>query len=389
MAYRNSNLSVLLVGPHPGDRLESIERFIKCLERELSPILHTEVLRPRPALSRFAAGKARKWFSYADKFILFPNELARAAGRFDLVHFCDQSLAVYLDEHASRPQLITCHDLLAIRSARGEFREHRTGFLGRKLQAKILSSLKKADYIACISSSTRRDVLRLAEFPEERVRLVPMGPHRPSSAAAPRVANQRVTKFIPQTPFILHVGGTQWYKNRRAVVPLFAALRSRASGPLNLVLVGKPPEPEILRLIRANNLQDSVLSISDCTDEDLEQLYSAAKLLLFPSLFEGFGWPILEAQLCGCPVVTTNREPMTEVAGEGAIFIDPANIEASVGAILPLLKETATERALRKAAGFRNAARFSTDRMVEAYVALYTQLAGCRRSSNAEHFAPA
>jgi glycosyltransferase involved in cell wall biosynthesis len=94
--------------------------------------------------------------------------------------------------------------------------------------------------------------------------------------------------------------------------------------------------------------------------------------LLFPSIEEGFGWPILEAQACGCPVITNRRPPMSEVAGKGAILIDPSDIEASASTILLGLKD----RERLRAEGFRNLERFDPEAIAEQYFAFYDYILG-------------
>ena len=86
----------------------------------------------------------------------------------------------------------------------------------------------------------------------------------------------------------------------------------------------------------------SVIEVVEPSDEDLRSLYSGAAALLFPSLYEGFGWPLIEAQSCGCPVITSNRSPMTEVAGSAALYIDPANESAAAALIAAESRPPAT-----------------------------------------------
>ncbi|WP_367027021.1 glycosyltransferase [Methylococcus sp. ANG] len=108
--------------------------------------------------------------------------------------------------------------------------------------------------------------------------------------------------------------------------------------------------------------------MTDVVNEDLRALYSLADTLIFPSLQEGFGWPIIEAQACGCPVVTSNIAPMTEVGGNGAVYINPRE-ETSAASIIA---EMQGRRELLKQAGFANAARFSMESMTSGYLGAYS-----------------
>jgi glycosyltransferase involved in cell wall biosynthesis len=110
-------------------------------------------------------------------------------------------------------------------------------------------------------------------------------------------------------------------------------------------------------------------------NEDLRALYSTAECLVFPSLAEGFGWPIAEAQACGCRVVTTGRAPMTEVGGEPALYVNPEDIESAAARIAGLLAESSERRSERMRSGLAHARRFCTQGMIDKYLAIYQELA--------------
>ncbi len=340
-----------------------------------------QVVRPEPVFGRLKAGAtgAGKWLGYLDKFLLFPRRLRRLAATADLVHICDHSNAVYVRHVAARPHLVTCNDMLAIRSAQGEFPQNPTGWTGRILQRWILAGLRRASRLTCISAATQHDVLRLAGHLPEKVSVTYMGqnfPYAPVLEIAEAAARRRggatgdeavwARYGLPRGPYILHVGGAQWYKNRAGVVAMHAALRSRL-GPRapRLVLVGPPlVGPDVETMANVDN-------------ETLAALYSGAELLLFPSLEEGFGWPIIEAQACGCRVLTTNKAPMTEVGGTAAFYLDdPTDAQAGAVALERILSQDEAARAESVRAGIENAARFSTSRMVGEYLAIYREVLG-------------
>jgi glycosyltransferase involved in cell wall biosynthesis len=171
-------------------------------------------------------------------------------------------------------------------------------------------------------------------------------------------------------PYILHVGGDQWYKNRAGVISIWKALGDIAQRT-KLVMVG----PEL-------NPGTDVICLPHVEDETLRALYSSAELLLFPSIEEGFGWPIVEAQACGCRVVTTQKAPMTEAGGDAAFYIPerPADSknrgwsESAALVVKRVLEQDEAGRADSIARGLKNAARFSTEIMAQRYVAIYKEL---------------
>jgi glycosyltransferase involved in cell wall biosynthesis len=139
-----------------------------------------------------------------------------------------------------------------------------------------------------------------------------------------------------------------------------------------LVMAGKALPGELRAAIHRERLEDRVIEAVDATSEELQGLYGNALALLFPSLEEGFGWPILEAQACGCPVIASRRPPMTEVAGEAAIFIDPAEPRAAAMAIAAGLKG----REQLRAAGFKNLERFDAEAIADRYCDFYESILG-------------
>jgi glycosyltransferase involved in cell wall biosynthesis len=140
----------------------------------------------------------------------------------------------------------------------------------------------------------------------------------------------------------------------------------------HLVTAGKPWTPRLRDLVQSSGLAGRIHEWTEVSNEELRALYSIAEALLFPSLAEGFGWPIVEAQVCGCPVVTSNRAPMTDVGGAGAVYIDPEDEAAGARTIA----EALTRRDALVKAGLLNAQRFSRTEMAVGYVDAYQSVLG-------------
>lgn len=226
--------------------------------------------------------------------------------------------------------------------------------------------------------SNRRRAMRRgrsAGVPEARIAIVPNAlnyPYRPMPAAEAE-AHLRALDLGEARPFFLHVGGNQWYKNRAGVLRLFAELGKHPDYRAHrLVMAGKPWTDQMRQLVASLDLRDRAVERVAVSNEQLCALYSSAEALLFPSLQEGFGWPVAEAQACGCPVVTTGRPPMTDVGGSAAIYIDPTEPAGAAGAIVSALSESERER--WRQAGLDNAARFSTTAMIDGYMRWYQQV---------------
>jgi glycosyltransferase involved in cell wall biosynthesis len=223
-------MRVLLVGNYLPDGQRSMQMYAAMLEQGLRARGH-EVRLLRPPARLLAANERRragpKWAGYVDKFILFRGALRTAAAEADVVHLCDHSNAMYVPLIAGRPHLVTCHDLLAIRSARGHFPQNRVGPTGRLFQRMIASGLRQAGSILCVSRKTRDDLERYLDLPATRLHLVPNAlpwPYRPleRGQAQIRLAGLGIRS---DDDYFLHVGGDHWYKNRPAVIAIFAELR--------------------------------------------------------------------------------------------------------------------------------------------------------------------
>jgi glycosyltransferase involved in cell wall biosynthesis len=369
-------VKILLLANYENDRQESMQRFAALLDSGLKKTgVDVETIRPRSFFGRWirAGTGIGKWLGYLDKFVIFPFQLRRKiveAGEGCVVHICDHSNAFYTRWLQETPHLVTCNDLLAIRSAHGDFPQNRTGFTGRCLQWLILDGLRRARRITCISHATKNDLLRFLEKDRDDVDVTYMGMDASSWLPLPPAEADGRLQLLPgvRRPYILHVGGGQWYKNRAGVVAIHEAL-GKIAGGTNLVLVG----PEFKHAT-------DVIVLPRVEDETLRALYSSAELLLFPSLEEGFGWPIVEAQACGCRVVTTQKAPMTEAGGDAAFYLpapdskNPGWSEEAALLVKGVLAQGDVERAESVARGLKNAARFSPEIMAQRYVVIYKEL---------------
>jgi glycosyltransferase involved in cell wall biosynthesis len=370
-------MKILLIGNYQPDQHESMQRFANMLQVGLIELGHqVRLIQPEPFFGKIklSASGLGKWLGYIDKFILFPRrELRRAASWADVVHICDHSNAMYTKYLQNVPHLVTCHDLLAIRSALGEIKENCTKWTGKQLQQMILSGLKRSQRIACVSEQTETDMLRLAKINPDIVSVIYNGLNYPYAPMEKAEAHERLDYLViySNSPFILHVGGNHWYKNRLGVLSIFNYLRQQHNLlDLYLVMAGKPFTNQMRQFVQQNSLNKQVIELVAVENEDLRALYSAATALLFPSLQEGFGWPIAEAQTCGCPVFTSNRAPMTEVGGDAAIYINPNCPEEAAREIANNLKNVSK----LKQAGLINAQRFTSQKMLSSYIELYQEI---------------
>jgi glycosyltransferase involved in cell wall biosynthesis len=372
-------MKILLVGNYLPDDQQSMQRFANMLHEGLQARgQHVQLLRPRPWLGRKKLGPALgKWAAYVDKYLVFPRELRRAARAADVVHICDHSNAMYVSAVHGRPNLVTCHDLLAVRGALGEKTDCPASFTGRILQRWILSSLRKAQMVACVSSATRDDLLRLAGTSMNDRSCVVMlgvagtlgrrtGPEPAALLAAlPRQAGR---------PFLLNVGSNLRRKNREGALRIFQKVSEQFD--CDLIFAGEPLSEDLKRVKKEIGLNGRVLEVPRPSDAMLEALYNGAFALLYPTRYEGFGWPAIEAQTCGCPVISSQSTSIPEVVGDSALLRSPEDEPGFVADILSLTTGSLRQQLIAR--GFENVKRFTPERMVNDYLQLYQKV--CARN---------
>jgi glycosyltransferase involved in cell wall biosynthesis len=371
-ASRNNLVKILLVANYKPDRQKSMARYAELLSSGLSERGHeVEVIAPQPIATRFVSRESSlfRWLAYVDKFILFPPMLRLHSRQADLVHVCDHSNSSYLRWTGKTPNLITAHDMLAIRSALGHFPQNPTRPSGVKLQQWILSGLAHARNIVCVSEKTRQDLEALVP-PGPKITVIP-DPLNPDFIPAPPedvTAIRKACGLAADEEYLLHVGKDNWYKNRPGVLRIFAELQKFPRfRQVKLIMAGASFPPALRETARGLS---GVIECVEPSESQLRALYTGALALLFPSLEEGFGWPIVEAQACGCPVITSARSPMKEVAGDAAILIDPEDASSAAAIIAERIHET---DALRRA-GFANVRQYAIDNIIHRISDLYREI---------------
>lgn len=366
-------MRVALLGNYREDRQESMLSFESCLLARLpSHGVEVSAIYPKCRLGCVGGGSTpNKWLAYLDKYLLFRSALRRADGQHDLIHVMDHSSAMYCRALRRSKVLVTCHDMLAVRGAFEGLPGLERSAFGTLQQRWIVSGLRASTHVACVSEFTRRDVLRIVGLPESRTTLILNGLYKPLEPLPQERTKVLLDRLgVPlDRPFLLNVSSGLHRKNRPWLLRLASALR-RAGQPFSIVIAGAGLSDQLRELATKLGVEADIFLVERPSDEELQALYTGAFFCVFPSLFEGFGLPIIEAQSCGCPVITSDREPMREVAAGSCPLIDPEDPEGSIATVLEAFRDR--ERWVEAAK--RNAPRFHPDRMVREYVELYQRL---------------
>jgi glycosyltransferase involved in cell wall biosynthesis len=289
-------------------------------------------------------------------------------GRVDIFHSPDFVLPPVV---AARTAL-TIHDLSFMR-----YPECSSPPLLEYLMRSVPRSVARADLLLADSASTRQDLVDLLGVPEERVRVVYAGvEERFAPVQDDALVRATLHQYGIQRPYILGLGTLQPRKNFVRLIRAYDRLRRERNLPHQLIIGGGRGwlYEEIDACIESLGLHEQVRLIGFVNDNDLPALYTAADVFAFPSLYEGFGIPVLEAMACGTPVVTATASSLPEVAGDAALLVSPTDEEALADALWRALDDTALRETLRRR-GFEQVQRFTWKAAAQQLLASYTELA--------------
>lgn len=264
------------------------------------------------------------------------------------------------------PTVITLFDVMPLRLSESLLKRARH----RRFYNWQLNLCRRAAALITASHAAARDLVQYGVAAREKIHVIPLAPP-PRATGEISNAVQTLTRAVP---FLLHVGGNEPQKDQRTVLRAFGLLCRNPAFRHNLILVGKRHDDDMPALDATTRAARRILRLPDVTRADLDALYARCDALLFPSLYEGFGLPVLEALRAGAPVVTTNVAALPEIAGDAALFVEPRNPEAVASAVRRILDDERT-RVKLSAAGERRAQEFTWERTAELTRAVYERAA--------------
>lgn len=372
---QSSSLRVVLVDTAPRGQKGSMSQYGDMVEEALSRVGVTAV--------RIHITLAEKWFSrvpiplkswihHATLTLMAATKLSRS--KADVFHILDGSYAYVARWVKSGRIVATSHDLIPVLQAQRHFGEVLPSRAARYLILRSLDSLRNADHVVAVSSNTACDLARVAGIERERITVIYHA--LPSAFVAGNAGGTPASwqeRRYGEHPYVLHVGNNAFYKNRAGVLRIFARIRKTLK--LKLRLAGPPPTPELLTMAHQLDLAEDVEFIVDPDSRSLVPLYSRACVFLFPSLYEGFGWPPLEAMSCGCPVVCSNAASLPEVTGDAALCCPPGDEKQMADHCLAILNDDQLAKRLMEK-GFARARCFSLERMGNQLLGVYMNLVG-------------
>ena len=266
-----------------------------------------------------------------------------------------------------RPYVLTVHDIIPLR-----FPQYFS--VGQRMLYRLFLkiTLNSAACVICVSEVTRSELNSVLSVESDRLYVVHEGVSEEfQPCAADELARVRTRYGLPED-YLLYLGSNKPHKNLAALVDAYARVHS---APV-LVLAGTedPRYPEARCRVDSLNLEKRVRFVSSIMEKDLPALYGGATAFLYPSIYEGFGLPPLEAMACGVPVVCSDIPSLRETTGDAALRFDPGNTD-SIAASLERIVQDSKLRTVLKDRGFRHSAEYSWEKAAEKTVSIYRRVA--------------
>ncbi len=260
------------------------------------------------------------------------------------------------------PTVLTVYDVIPLR-----FPEHSTARARLLFRLTTKLALHASEHVIAISEATKQDYVHFFGVPLDRITAIPLAASDRFSPRPPEEVEALQRKYGLPDRFFLYLGSNKPHKNLGRLVEAWAKVKPK---DVAMVIAGawisQFPEPKVA----AEKLGVPVIWLGPVPEDDLLALYSAAEAFVFPSLYEGFGLPVLEAMACGAPVACSNISSLPEVAGDAALYLDPESVDSISEALRRLLSDAELRVTLRER-GLERAGEFSWNRTAERTLEVY------------------
>lgn len=308
------------------------------------------------------------WTPSHHRFERLAMSLELAPHPLDILHSPD-----FIPPSSARcPTVITVHDLAFLLYPRFLTRD------SARYYGQVDLAARDADHIIAVSESTKRDTVNLLGVPENKISVIHEAAHPLFAPMSKQDALKQVhNQYRTSGDLILFVGTIEPRKNIPTLLKAFRYLKDNYRSQATLVIAGNRGwlVEEVDALIDQLGLEGSVRCLGGVPNEELVYLYNASKLFVFPSIYEGFGLPPLEAMACGTPVIVSNTSSLPEVVGDAAWLVNPEDIEGLAVAIHRILSDDKLAAQMREK-GLKRSAVFSWERAARETLEVYRKVAG-------------
>jgi glycosyltransferase involved in cell wall biosynthesis len=309
---------------------------------------------------------------YGGRFVSYPRRARHLSA--DLFHLVDHGEGHLVGDLDPSRTVVTCHDVILLVQEAGRLRTGQRRLLATKLLRRALRHVARTRWIVADSEQTRRDLADLAGIDPATVRVVVPGLNHPYAPDPALGAEARLRLRLGPGTVLLHVGGVDFYKNVEGCLRVLARLR-KGGLDATLVRAGSSLTSPQKHLAERLGVAGAVRDLGPVPASELAALYNASDLLLFPSHYEGFGWPPLEAMASGLPVVCSRAGSLPEVVGEAALTAEPEDVAGLADHASALLGTPALASSLRRL-GIERAAAFTWARTASGILEVYARALG-------------
>ncbi len=351
---KNRNVGI---GRYTYHLIEHLARVDHANEYEILIPTESHDFQPSPnvryRLIRLPVFKRRVWEQFAP----------RSVGNYDLLHFpYDSCIGMKRGKF-----VVTLHDakpmLFPSKPNRRNWKQ-----LLKDMMAP--NPLQKIDHVITVSECSRQDLMEQMGIPEDRITVIHQGVDLEKFSPSSVLPNKRF-EFMP---YVLCVAGTDPTKNVTSLIEAFSKLPLNIRSQHHLVLVGDVQKnKELQQCVQAHGIAERTVFTGVVSDSELAEYYQQASVFVFPSLYEGFGLPVLEAMACGCPVISSNTSSLPEVVGEAGMLVCPRDREELIEAMTRVLTDTELTEMLRRS-GREQAEKFSWEKTARATADLYERI---------------
>jgi len=310
---------------------------------------------------------------YLTRYLYYPLKARKHQG--DINHIVDHSYGHLVYALDPKKTVVTCHDLNPLK--------HEESWLNRRLFKYSLGGLKRAAGVIADSEATKKDLIKFLKIESDKIKVIPLGVGGKFRMIEDQKELERVRRKFNISPrparrqagrkIIIHVGGSAYNKNIEGIINAMSNIKYQISN-IYFIKVGSDFTASQKSLIKKLDLEDDVKYLGSVSEDDLVALYNLADVFVFPSFYEGFGLPILEAMVCGTPVVTSNISSMPEVAGGAAVLVDPYGAESIATGISQVLRSNTAQYQGLVEKGLARAKKFTWQKTAEETLKVYQEI---------------
>jgi glycosyltransferase involved in cell wall biosynthesis len=311
------------------------------------------------------------WTGFGD-YIYYPYKVFLRRRKNSITHICSQELAYLLNQIKFDNVVVTCFDIIPY--VRDEY-PHLKPIL-KRMYLYSLKGMMRANKIITISEYSKRDIIRCLGYPEDKIDVIYPGVDNNKYYLNQNVNILEKYGLRKNGKYVLYVGSEQPRKNVDVLIKAFYQLKKRFND-VKLIKVGRSQltreRSNIKKIVREMSLQSDVVMLDYVVENDMPKIYNIADVLVFPSLYEGFGLPVLEAMACGTPVITSNTTSIPEVVGDAGIMLDPNDIKGFENAMYEVLTNNEIRQEMREK-GLKRTKMFTWERCAKETLTIYEKI---------------